>query len=141
MAEHNRYPLTSADRAEAVLRIIRARRARSGLFGAELFSDPGWDILLWLFVARLRQQRLTLGQLSTEVALSANLAGRWIDTLEQSDLVRLRSDHNDRGQIVVELSVKGAEAMGEWLEVSRDTERGSDDPVIDLLSRIRGDRE
>ena len=34
--------------------ILRLRRARSGAFGTGLFSDPAWDILLYLFAARLR---------------------------------------------------------------------------------------
>ena len=141
MAEHNPYPFSSADGEKTVLQIILARRARARVFGAELFSDPGWDVLLSLFVARLRQQKVTFEQLGRDVALSANLAARWINTLNKHGLVRLRSDHGDNRRISVELSAKGAEAMREWLEALRDVDEDSENRVIDLLSRIRDGRD
>ena len=140
MAEHNPFPFSSADNEKTVLQIILARRARARVFGTELFSDPGWDVLLALFLARLRHQRMTLVQLGRDVTLSPKLAGRWIDTLDQHGLVRRRSDPGDRRRTFVELSEKGTEAMREWLDASRDIEKDSGDRVIDLLSRIRNDR-
>lgn len=141
MTEHRPYLFSSADSEQAVLRIILARQARTRVFGPELFSDPGWDVLLSLFLAGFRQQRITLGQLSRHISLSPKLTSRWIDTLDQYGLVRLRSDPRDSRRIFVELSGKGTEAMREWLEACGDFETDSETRVIDLLSRIQDHRD
>jgi DNA-binding MarR family transcriptional regulator len=143
MAEHQSHPFTSPDAEKTVLRIILARRIRASLFAADLFSDPAWDLLLVLFLARLRQQKMTLWQLARETGVSESTAARWLDALGRTDLVRRRSGQSGSRAMLVELSPRGTGAMQQWLEEWRAdrSDTASDGRVIDLLSRIRQDND
>lgn len=44
---------------EAILQILVGRRLRSSLFESQLSSDPAWDILLVLFLANVREEKIT----------------------------------------------------------------------------------
>ena len=142
MAEHYLHPFTPADAEKAVLQIILARRMRASVLAPELFSDPAWDLLLALFLARLQRQRMTTWQLARETAISESMAARWLDALDQQGLLRRRSaSRGDEGAVVVELSPAGSNAMQEWLEQWIESQAGSDNRVIDLISRIRRDND
>lgn len=65
--------------------ILRLRRARSGAFGTGLFSDPAWDILLYLFAARLRGETSRLADMVTDVPEST--LARWAVVLEERGLI------------------------------------------------------
>jgi DNA-binding MarR family transcriptional regulator len=142
MAEHNPRAFAPADVEKTVLHIILARRTRAGLFTPELFFDPAWDMLLVLFLARLRRQSVAMSHLAEETAVSASTAVRWLDALDRQGLVIRKSDlRGDRGAFV-ELSARGTAAMQEWVEQLIESQSGprSDDRVIDLLTRIHEDR-
>jgi DNA-binding MarR family transcriptional regulator len=143
MAEHPLHPFTPADAEKAVLHIILARRKRANLFAPELFSDPAWDLLLVLFLARLRQQRMTAWQLTRETGVSETTALRWLDALGRHDLVRRRSGPPGNTSVLVELTPRGTAAMQQWLEEWVEAQSGpaGDSRVIDLLSRIHQDND
>jgi hypothetical protein len=61
--------------------ILRVRRDRCAFFGANLFSDPAWDVLLELLAARLGGRRVAFADLS-HIAPPSTLA-RWIAALEE----------------------------------------------------------
>ena len=142
MAEHDLHPFTPADAEKAVLQIILARRLRASVLAPELFSDPAWDLLLTLFLARLRRQRMTIWQLARETGIAESMAVRWLDALDHQGLLRRRSaSPDDEGAVVVELSPAGSNAMQQWHEQWVKSQAGSDTRVIDLLSRIRRDND
>lgn len=138
MAELNSRPLAAADALTAVSRIIEARRVRESFFRPGLFSEPAWDILLALFLAELRQQRVAASDLARTIAISLTVALRWIDALEREGLVRR---HPDRATGVA-LSARGSTTMRSWLARSIELQRKStgEDQVLNLLSRIHGKR-
>ena len=82
MNEGQRIELTE-DQLNSILRI---RRARHRLIGENLFSDPAWDVLLELLVAKLGKRELTLDDLSGFAPPST--VARWIGVLEERKLVR-----------------------------------------------------
>ena len=65
--------------------ILQVRRKRAELFGAGLFSDPAWDILLELFAAELGKRKIGLADLAP-IAPRSTLA-RWLAKLEEMSLV------------------------------------------------------
>ena len=144
MAEHRLHPSAPADAEKAILDVILARRMRASVLAPDLFSDPAWDLLLILFLARLRRQRMTTGQLTRETGVSPRTADRWLDALDRHGLLRRRPDPaGDMRNALVELSPGGASAMQQWLEawIKSQSNAGSDNRVIDLLTRLQQDNE
>lgn len=90
-------------------RSIRSLRKR--IFGDDLFSGPAWDILLHLFESHVFQRRDTVGNVCDGTEIPAATALRWMNRLQQADLIRLRDDPLDGRRRYVELSNAGVDAM------------------------------
>ncbi len=103
-------------KASDIRRLLEARRARASFFGADLFADPAWDILLFTFAAHLDQQRVSIGAVCDAAAVPSTTALRWINKLEQDGLVTRSDDPLDRRRAWVELTVSAVEAMERYLE-------------------------
>jgi len=86
--------------------IIRARRKRIELFGASMFREPAWDMLLALFVAS-EGRRLTIGRLTAVVGAPMTTALRWIQYLIDQGLVIRELHPTDARAVFVELSESG----------------------------------
>jgi len=102
--------------AEVVSRVIRARRARTGIFRPGLFSDPAWDILLVLFLAKTREQTITVAELADAVCTTTSTAFRWMDALARDGLLWRNPDSKKTGKDRVALSHRGTTAIYQWLE-------------------------
>ncbi|HET6536469.1 MAG TPA: hypothetical protein VFG41_09835 [Sphingomicrobium sp.] len=57
--------------------ILTARRARRAVFGADLFSDPAWDILLELYAAQLEGRSILLADLAIAIDIPPCLTDHW----------------------------------------------------------------
>lgn len=138
MTEQNRRPLVKSDAAEFVSQFIRTRRKRKSLFSNNLFSDPAWDILLQLFLADLRGQRMAITDVARATSIPTATTIRWIETLERKGWALRVPDRADRRRVFAQLSTRGSAAMHGWLnDWFENKPQGSDDNRIsDLLSRI-----
>lgn len=67
-------------------RVFMRRQTRAMLFGADLFSDPAWDILLLLFAQSANRTYLPTGEISL-AGLPQTTALRWLEALERRGLV------------------------------------------------------
>ncbi|NYD90816.1 hypothetical protein [Sphingomonas melonis] len=76
-----------ADRARALLAQRRSRDAAAGPL-AELFGEPGWDILLILFVAYEEGRTVTSGPLLAETGVRAAVGRRWLQVMQARGLIR-----------------------------------------------------
>lgn len=101
--------------AAKVRAMIRARRLRDQYFGAELFADPAWDMLLDLMAARLDGQRVAVSSLCIAAAVPATTALRWIKTLTEHGLFVRVADPQDGRRVYIELSDKAAAALENYL--------------------------
>jgi DNA-binding MarR family transcriptional regulator len=97
--------------AREVRRLIRLRRARDQFFDPELFADPGWDMLLDLYAARLEHNRVAVSSLCIAAAVPATTALRWIKALTTAGLFERRADPHDGRRIFVALSDSATAAM------------------------------
>ena len=94
--------------------ILENRRKRDAIFGAQMFSEPAWEILLTLY-ADQPGRRHTQSTVIDASGTSKTTALRWIDYLLDQDLVR-REDHpTDKRQKFVSLSGKGRELLELYL--------------------------
>lgn len=98
-------------RAEAV---IADRRRRYKIFGKAMFGEPGWDMLLLLFVFD-GAARQSVSSLTTLSDVSSTTGLRWIHYLEKQQLVRLDAHPTDRRALFVELTDNGRTALELYL--------------------------
>lgn len=75
-----------ADRARALLAQRRRRDAAAGVL-ADLFGEPGWDMLLNLFVAYEEGRSIPEAALAQIMRVRPAVAARWLDVLVERGLV------------------------------------------------------
>lgn len=90
-----------------VRRIITARRIRDRHLGADLVSDPAWDLLLEAFAAELGGHPITVAQCCRATNVPGSTALRWIDKLEKDGWIRL---HGEDGQLL-EITPSGSSRL------------------------------
>lgn len=109
-------PYGAADRLGGVTsldirKMIRMRRLRDKHFPSDLFSDPAWDMLLDLMVARIDRLPVSVSSLCIASAVPATTALRWIKTMTEAGLFERRSDPSDGRRVFIALSDESAQAM------------------------------
>jgi DNA-binding MarR family transcriptional regulator len=101
----------SGPSAAAIRDMIKLRRLREQHFPTGLFADPGWDILLDLYAAKLEGKAVSVSSLCIAAAVPPTTGLRWITTMtEHGELVR-RQDPNDARRVFVELSADSEERL------------------------------
>jgi DNA-binding MarR family transcriptional regulator len=101
--------------------IIRARNERAKFLPTSLFADPAWDILLELYSAHLAQQRMTVGQVCGAAGVPGTTALRWLNALEDRQLLGRHVDPLDARRNFVELTPAGKAAMDNFFHSMEDT--------------------
>ena len=95
-------------------RLLENRRKRVAIFGAQMFAEPAWDMLLLLYLSG-RGRRQTQSSLCDLSGASRSTAMRWIEFLAGRGLVR-REDHpTDKRQNFVSLTEKGRHLLDLYL--------------------------
>ena len=94
---------------QQVTRILQLRRERADLFGAELFNDLAWDILLQLYGASLGNRKIRLADLA-HIGPKSTLA-RWTAVLEERGLVTCDLDPSTPCNLSIELTAAGEAKM------------------------------
>ncbi|MET0251537.1 MAG: MarR family winged helix-turn-helix transcriptional regulator [Novosphingobium sp.] len=95
--------------------IAKARKARAELFGAEMFSDPAWDILLGLFIAELRGTPPSTTSLCSNASIPHSTGLRWIAQLQKKGLIAPAKGDRDGRIQRRSLTPKGSRLMHECL--------------------------
>lgn len=99
-------PAQAAVDAAMVRALIKARRRRDSYFPAQLFADPGWDILLDLFAARLEAKKVSVSSLCIAASVPATTALRWITAMTEDGLLIREQDPNDARRVFITLSAE-----------------------------------
>ncbi|WP_340314004.1 winged helix DNA-binding protein [Rhizorhabdus argentea] len=110
--------------AGAIREMIRARRLRDDLFGAGLFADPAWDILLDLSAAKIEGRSVAVSSLCIAAAVPATTALRWIKQLTEAGLLRRAADPVDGRRVFIELTDAAATAMMSYFAATSGGARG-----------------
>lgn len=111
---------TASTRAEAAAREVRRRNQQLQAFGSKLVSNPGWDMLIDLFLARERGKSISVSSLCIASNVPQTTALRWISTLEEEGLICRIRDPNDRRRAYLELTASGAHQVAECIAGSCD---------------------
>jgi DNA-binding MarR family transcriptional regulator len=94
-----------------IVSILIARRGRTAVFGADLFSEPAWDALLELYAAKLGHRRISLEDVARELDIPQSTMARWIDVLSDRKLVETESDPNEPSRLWLSLTAEGHAKM------------------------------
>jgi hypothetical protein len=96
-------------------RVFTARRDRVKIFGADLFADPAYDILLDMFIVSERQQGATIGSVCQAAYVPKGTALRYIKVLmEKGYIDRVPHPHDKRSSILT-LTPLATNLMNNWL--------------------------
>lgn len=89
-------------------KVYSARRKVDGVFGMAGFTvSPAWDIILDLYQAKSRGMRISVTSACIGAACPPTTGLRWLQVLEDMQLIERKPDENDRRRTVVELSQGG----------------------------------
>lgn len=103
-----------------VRKLIRSRARRSQYFSGDLFSEPGWDILLDLYASHIAQRRVSVTSLCVASGVPTTTALRWIKGLESRGMIVRESDPLDGRRMYLSLSASAVEAMKSYLKSEAD---------------------
>ncbi len=113
------HPMSIQQRRKHYAQMARAtyakRRKRASIFGdPELFGEPGWDILLDLYIAQAEQKPVSVSSACIGSASPPTTGLRWLGVLADQGLVERQHDPDDQRRVLVRLTKKGLGAMDEY---------------------------
>lgn len=109
-------PSAHTSRAPVVKAYMRARARRDRMFGADVFADPVWDILLDLYASTLENRRVSVSSACIASKVPPTTALRWLRKMEECGLIVRLQDGGDARRVFVELSTRSAGAMEQWVD-------------------------
>lgn len=105
--------VNNASLHQAARNLIARRNHRQEVFGiAEMFGEPAWDMLLFLYASHGPQ---TIGSLSECVGTPATTGLRWLNFLEQRDLIERCRRAGDRRAVYVKLTAQATQLLERYL--------------------------
>lgn len=99
--------------AEAKNSLI-ARRARSAFVDSSILNEPGWDMLLALYIAEESEARNSISRLTEFSGAPLSTALRWIDHLGRLGLTSRVAHPTDVRTSFVELTNEGRDALDSY---------------------------
>jgi len=91
--------------------LYRARRRRSAFFTGDLFGEPAWDMLLDLYIAEKRNERISITSACMAADVPLTTALRWAKQLEAHGLVERTPDEKDGRRFFLRISEEGYARM------------------------------
>jgi DNA-binding MarR family transcriptional regulator len=108
-------PYSDEALATVAARLYKARQRRARHFDAAMFSDPAWDMLLDLFIAKVRGKEVRTLSLCVASGAPGSTALRWIAILAKNGLIERRDTPEDRRAKIVSLTMQGYRVMRRYL--------------------------
>ena len=116
------------------------RRRRSKIFPPSIFGEPGWDLLLDLYIAAKRNKSISVTSACIGSSVAATTALRWLQILEEKGLVERTGDNLDKRRSFIKLTEDGHAKMTEHLCKSR-LQFFADEVVLKRPSRQKSQME
>ncbi len=126
--------------------IYEERQRRVKYFAADLFGEPGWDILLDLYVAEKQNLDVSVTSACIGANVPATTALRWLQLLEDRGLLERKNDDRDQRRIFIRLSRRGYSGMTAYFaenrafmlrdDVLRRKPRGAQSGTADMSSQL-----
>jgi hypothetical protein len=104
------------DLAQVAHLIYHNRREREALLGTDLFADPGWDILLDLYIQEARGKSVNVSSACLAACAPSTTGLRWLAVLEARGLIKTHSDVKDKRVRYLSLTAHGNSVMTRYLQ-------------------------
>lgn len=95
--------------------MVESRERRKKFFNASMFGEPAWDVLLALYLAEASGVRTNVNTLTLSAGVAPTTALRWIDYLENQQLVRREKHPTDARASIVRITDKAQRALELYL--------------------------
>ena len=116
LASHNGPRAPTEDQLVGLAKALTSTRSRRKDFlTADLFGEPGWDMLLALYHAEAKGTRLTVTSLCAASQCPDTTALRWIEKLKQLGLVRRTKDRLDGRVFFIDLLPHARRTVSDYL--------------------------
>jgi DNA-binding MarR family transcriptional regulator len=99
-------------------RIKATRVARMTFFHASLFGEPGWDMMLALYIAEGEGRRLKVSDICNESGVPPTTALRWLDRLYDLQMARKRRHTRDHRIFFVEIHPDTTRKLNAYFELA-----------------------
>lgn len=99
-------------------KIYKFRRQREKTFASgDLFGDPGWDILLDLYISHLKGIFISVTSACSAAQVPLTTGLRWLTEMEKENLIERAFDEKDHRRRWVRLTPVAIKKMTELLEM------------------------
>lgn len=127
-APRDRPSATPLPGAELAAWLFMARRLREEVLGADLFSDPAWDILLDVYAATARGEKVQISSLSPMSGVPSSTARRWAHKLIELGILERERDPKDHRLTYIRLSKAGHQRIMTF--ITRLLAKGPPPPIM-----------
>jgi hypothetical protein len=103
------------DLAPLIRTLVQLKQDIYPHYGAKLFCDPAWEILLQVTLAHAEQRRITVSTICDSVNAPSTTVGRWLKQMTDANLLVRRASPLDARVKYVELSPPAAARMSNYL--------------------------
>lgn len=114
---------------------IEERNSRSEVFGEDLFGEPAWDMLLYLFVRAAEQKRSLKTSVTNASGSPHSTALRYLTLLESEGLIQIERTERDNRTQLVSLTPLGLLKMSACLARSLRKDRYGINALADAIQR------
>ena len=112
-------PAPDALRLDFARRLFRFHARVNDLFGARIFRDTAWPILLELFIDAHDGRKSCVTKLSHGLRVSPTTGLRQVERLEEEGLITRRDDPADARRTCVVLTAKAMQGVSRVLDAMR----------------------
>ncbi len=109
-------PEVSAELLAFARGLERARQERVRFMPAQLFGEPGWSLLLDLFIAHHEGRLVNTSGACFGANLPQTTGLRWLEKLDAAGLIARRPHPQDTRFVLVELTASGVARMTATLD-------------------------
>lgn len=103
---------------QKVRQVLKARRIREQQLGADLFTDPAWDILLEALAAELGQKQNSVSDLVDATSVPRSTALRWIKKLEEDGWLERKNVAIDSTRKLLVLTSQSSQRLRHYFEAA-----------------------
>lgn len=105
---------------------LKARSARNTMTGLDCFSDPAWDMVLYLMECLMKGRNVAVTDLCYASNAPATTALRYVRHLEEAEFLVRRCDPRDARRKFIELSPRALESLNRYLQFWGDIMKAHD---------------
>jgi DNA-binding MarR family transcriptional regulator len=115
-------PAKSPDeRLTTAIAWVRVREERDRIFGADLFFDPAWNILLDLYISERKGMMVSVSSMCIASKVPSTTALRWLTLIEKRGLIGRRPDDYDRRRSFLFLTDEGRKKIEATLDRAQES--------------------